>query len=93
MPRARRARATRSRARKAKRRSAPSSLILDIEVPLTDAIHYVQAMRLMGQGLVLTDDTGGDAIVALAYQTSQRLAKVQEIWNGMLEERRRARRA
>jgi len=81
MPRARRARGKHSRARKAKRRGEPYPFILQIEEPLTDAIH----------GIIAQDDNGGDAIVALAWETAQRLEKVKKIWNSMLNERRRAR--
>ena len=93
MPRARRARDKRSRARKTKGRGEPLPLILELEEPLTDAIHYTEALRLMGHGLIAQDDNGGDAIVALAWETAQRLEAVKTIWNKMLGERRRARRA
>jgi hypothetical protein len=92
MPRARRARDRRSRARNAKR-ATPFPLILEIEVPLTDAIHYTDALRLIGHGLIAQDDNGGEAIVALAWAAEQRLETVKTIWNKMLDERRRARRA
>ena len=91
MPRARRARGKHSRARKAKRRGEPYPFILQIEEPLTDAIPYTEALRLMGHGIIAQDDNGGDAIVALAWETAQRLEKVKKIWNSMLNERRRAR--
>jgi hypothetical protein len=92
MPRARRARDRRSRARKGKR-TKPFPLILEIEVPLTDAINYADALRLIGHGLIAQDDNGGEAIVALAWAAEQRLEAVKKIWNRMLDERRRARRA
>jgi hypothetical protein len=93
MPRADRARDKRSRARKGRARREPLSLILQIEEPLTDAINYTDALRLIGHGLMLHDETGGEAIVALAYESSERLAAVKKLWNRMLEERRRDRRA
>jgi hypothetical protein len=89
MPASRRARKKRSRTRKAKCRE-PYPFILQIEEPLTDAIHYTEALRLMGHGIIAQDDNGGDAIIALAWQTAQRLEKVKKIWNKMLDERRRA---
>jgi len=92
MPAARRAGKKRTRARKGKR-SEPFPLILEIEVPLTEAIHYTDALRLIGHGLIAQDDNGGDAIVALAWAAEQRLETVKSIWNKMLDERRRARRA
>jgi hypothetical protein len=67
----------------------PFALLLDMEEPLTDAINTVQALRLMGHGLILHDETGSEPIVALAWMTAQRLDAVKEIWNKMLEARRR----
>jgi len=84
MPRARRARDTRSRARKSPRR-ADSSLLLGIEEPLRDATHYVEALRLIGHGLVIHDETGGDAVAALARLAALRLKVVEEVWNKVLE--------
>jgi hypothetical protein len=86
MPRAHRARDKRSRARKAKRR-ADSSLLLDIEEPLRDATHYVEALRLIGHGLVMHDEAGGDAVAALARLAALRLKAVEEVWNKVLETR------
>jgi len=90
MPRARRARHKRARAPKAKRRAC-SSLLLDIEEPLRDATHYVEALRLIGHGLVMHDETGGDAVAALARIAALRLRAVEETWNKVLDERRRSR--
>jgi hypothetical protein len=81
----------RPRAQKTARRNKPLSLILGIEEPLTDAINYVQALYLMGFGLISHHEAGGDALVALADETRQRLEAVKEIWNEMLEEKRRSR--
>jgi hypothetical protein len=91
MPRRRRAPAKRLHARKTARRAGSFPLILGIEEPLTDAINYVQALYLMGYGLISHHEAGGDAIVALAEETRQRLEAVKEIWNAMLEEKRRSR--
>ena len=66
-------------------------LILGIEEPLTDAINYVQALYLMGFGLISHHEAGGDAIVALADETRQCLESVKKIWNEMLQERQRSR--
>jgi hypothetical protein len=92
MPRRRRAPAKRPHARKTARRAGSFPLILGIEEPLTDAINYVQALYLMGFGLISHHEAGGDAIVALAYQTGQRLEAVKQIWNEVLGERQRSRR-
>jgi hypothetical protein len=48
-------------------------------------------MCLMGCGLISHHEAGGDAIVALADETGQRLEAVKEIWNEMLGERQRSR--
>ena len=91
MPGRRRAPVKRPRAQKTARRAESFPLILRIEEPLTDAINYVQAMYLMGHGLISHHEAGGDAIVALADETGQRLEAVKEIWNGMLREKQRSR--
>src|SRR3982074_879649 len=91
MPRRRRAPLQRPRAPKTVRRAESFCLIFRIEEPLTDAINYVQAMYLMGYGLILHHEAGGDAIVALAEETGQRLECVKEIWNEMLGEKQRSR--
>jgi hypothetical protein len=59
-----------------------------IEKPLTAAIHYTDALRLIGQGLILHHDEGGDAVAVRAYAAGERLEAVKTIWNRMLEERR-----
>jgi hypothetical protein len=91
MPRRRQAPAKRPHARKTARRADSFPLILRIEAPLTDAINYVQAMYLMGFGLISHHEAGGDALVALAHETRQRLEAVKEIWNEALRGRRRSR--
>jgi hypothetical protein len=93
MRRRRRAPAKRPHARKTARGAESFPLILGIEEPLTDAINYVQAMYLMGFGLISHHEAGGDALVALAYETGQRLETVKEVWNEMLWERRSPKRA
>ena len=91
MPGRRRAPVKRPHARKTARRAGSFPLILGIEEPLTDAINYVQAMYLMGYGLISHHEAGGDAIVALADETGQRLEAVKKIWNEMLGEKQRSR--
>jgi hypothetical protein len=84
MPAMRRARKEGSRLRKAKRREW-SSLLLDIEEPLRDATHYVEALRLIGHGLVLHDEAAGDAVASLARIAALRLKAVEEVWDKVLE--------
>jgi hypothetical protein len=88
MPGKRRAPVKRLRAQKTPRRAEAFPLLLRIEQPLTDAINYVQALYLMGFGLISHHEVGGDALVALAHETRQRLESVKEIWNEALRERR-----
>jgi hypothetical protein len=88
MPGRRRAPVKRPRAQKTARRAESFPLILRIEEPLTDAINYVQALYLMGFGLISHHEAGGDAIVALAHETGKRLEAVKGIWNEALREKR-----
>ena len=66
-----------------------SSLLLDIEQPLQDATHTVDALRLVGHGLVLHDNAGGDAVAELARIAAERLEVVEDTWKRVLEARRR----
>jgi hypothetical protein len=94
MPASRRARKTPPRAPKQRRRAGPNltSLLLDIEEPLRDATLTVEALRLVGHGLVLHDATGGDAVAELARVAGERLEAVEERWKEALEARRRSNR-
>jgi hypothetical protein len=69
---------------KVKRRAGSnlSALLLDIEQPLRDATLTVEALRLVGHGLVLHDSTGGDAVAELGRIAAERLQVVED----MLEE-------
>ena len=91
MPASRRARKTLARARKTKRRagSNPISLLLDIEQPLRDATHTVEALRLVGHGLCFHDNAHGDAVAELARIAAARLRVVEDMWKTVLEARRR----
>ena len=93
MPASRGARKPSPRARKAKRRAGSNliSLLLDIEQPLRDATHVVEALRLVGYGLVMYDEAGGDAVAALAGIAAGRLQVVEDMWKKVLEARRRER--
>jgi hypothetical protein len=91
MPASRRAR--KPRARNPKRRAASnlSALLFDIEQPLRDATLTVETLRLVGHGLVLHDNAGGDAVAELARIAAERLEVVEDMWNRVLEARRRGR--
>jgi hypothetical protein len=90
MPASRRARKT-PRAPKPRRRAGPNLtwLLLEIEQPLRDATLTIEALRLVGHGLVLHYNAGGDAVAELARIAAGRLEAVEERWKEVLEARRR----
>jgi hypothetical protein len=92
MPASRRARKP-PRARRERRRAGPNltSLLLDIEEPLRDATHTVEALRLVGHGLSILDNAGGDAVAELARIATERLGVVEDRWNRALKARRQRR--
>jgi len=92
MPRAKRG-GKRSRAPKdaARRLREMKSLLLDIEVPLRDAMHYVHALQIIGSGLIAEGDNGGEPVIAVARAAEERLEKVEDIWNRIFESERTAR--
>jgi hypothetical protein len=91
MPRAKGGR-RRSRApkRAAQRLAEMRSLLLDIEAPLRDAMHYVQALHFIGTGLIADYDDAGEPVAAVAHAATERLEAVKEIWNGIRAAGRRA---
>lgn len=76
---------------KAPRRIKLSELLLDIEQPLRDATLTVEALRLVGHGLSIQDESGGDAVAELARIAAERLEAVEERWKKVREARRRGR--
>jgi hypothetical protein len=93
MPASRRPRKAPARERKATRRAGSNliSLLLDIEQPLQDATHTVEALRLVGHGLSVHDHVGGDAVAELARIAAERLQVVEDMWKKVLGARRRGR--
>ncbi|MGB9365491.1 MAG: hypothetical protein WCE79_05720 [Xanthobacteraceae bacterium] len=86
MPRGKRGRRrTRAPKRAAQRLAEMRSLLLDIEAPLRDAMHYVQAMHFIGSGLVAEDDDAGEPVAAVAHAAAERLETVKEIWSRIHE--------
>jgi hypothetical protein len=83
MPASRRARKPPPRARKAKRRARSNltSLLLDIEQPLRDDTQPVEALRLVGHGLVL--HAGGDAVAELARIAGNGSRSWRSSWDGL----------
>jgi len=92
MPRAKGGR-RRSRApkRAAQRLAEMRSQLLDIEAPLRDAMHYVQALHFIGTGLIADYDDAGEPVAAVAHAASERLEKVKEIWGRIHESGRTTR--
>jgi hypothetical protein len=60
-------------------------LLLDIEAPLRDAMQYVQALHLIGSGLVAQDDDAGEPVAAVASAATERLETVKQIWDRIFE--------
>src|SRR3954453_17329432 len=90
MPRSSRTRRPRRSAKSAQRTLADMrNQLLDIEAPLRDAMHYVQALQFIGAGLVAEYDDAGEPVVAVAHGAAERLEAVKEIWNRIHESGRR----
>jgi hypothetical protein len=68
-------------------------LLLDIEAPLRDATHYVQALHFIGSGLTAEYDDAGEPIAAVASAAAERLETVRAIWDRIFEAGRRGRSA
>jgi hypothetical protein len=64
--------------------------LLDLEVPLNDAIDHVQALSLIGQGLIAEYHDAGSAIVTTAHAASERLDALKEIWDSTRDIGRRS---
>jgi len=64
--------------------------LLDLEVPLNDALDHVQALRLIGQGLIAEYHDAGSPIIATAHAAEERLDALKEIWNTTREIGRRS---
>jgi len=85
MPRTKRASGKRVRTTPRRDLDRIRSLLLAIEVPLNDAIKYVQALRMIGNGLIAEYDDDGEPIVAVARAASERLDAVKATWNEIFE--------
>lgn len=65
--------------------------ILDIEPPLREAAAYVQALRLIGHGLLEGQEEEGRAIATVAHAAADRLDALTDVWDRLLELMRRTR--
>jgi len=88
MPRSKRA-GKRPRASKARSRRIVS-LALDFEEPLREAREFVQALILIGRGIMMDDDDEGCAVVAAAWETSRRLDALRAAWDALFAAAKKA---
>jgi hypothetical protein len=73
---------TRSRMRGRAASAKVVALAHKMEEPLHEAIDDVQALLLMGQGLIEMDsEEDGRAIVAVAWRACQRLEAIRQTWD------------
>jgi hypothetical protein len=90
MPRTRRAPGKRSRVQaSAKTPRKIAHRALDMEVPLNDAMEFVQALRMIGDGMVADDNDDGRPIAAVARAALNRLDDLKRAWVGVIKLGRR----
>ena len=89
MPGTARAPKKRLRARRGEFRKKIIDRALDVEPPLRDAAAFVQALRLIGHGLLDGQDEEGRAIATVAQAASERLDAVTEVWDALIDLMRR----
>ena len=58
---------------------------LDMEEPLNDAMYFVLALRLIGDGIDADHDDNGRAIAAVARAALQRLDTLEDAWSGLIK--------
>ncbi len=58
---------------------------LDMEEPLNDAMEFVQALRMIGNGMAADYDDNGRAIAAVARAALQRLDALEDAWSGLIK--------
>ncbi len=84
MPRTRRASGKRPRTWKDDRIVCPPpklhELVWQMETPLTEAIDFVEALRLMGYGLSERGCDDGSALLRVVEAVQERLRSVEEVW-------------
>ena len=57
----------------------------DLETPLTDTRHLVQALRMIGDGMVADCNDEGLPIAAVARAASAHLDELERVWMGILK--------
>ena len=90
MPRARRAPGKRPRTWKDDWIVCPPptlpALVRQMDEPLVEAMGFVEALRLMGDGLSERGCEEGSAILRVAEAAQERLRSVQEVWLGLIQD-------
>ncbi len=61
----------------------------ELEIPLTDTRHLVQALRMIGDGMVADRNDDGLPIAAVARAASERLDELERVWMEILKAGRR----
>jgi hypothetical protein len=59
-------------------------LIREMEKPLSEAIGFTDALKLMGEGLAERGDEGC-AVLAVSEAVHERLQSVQDAWLGLIQ--------
>jgi hypothetical protein len=59
---------------------------LDMEEPLNDAMEFVQALQMIGDGMVADHNDQGRPISAVARAASRRLDVLKDTWLGLFKE-------
>ena len=71
-------------AKRSRKRATRADLVFDMEEPLTEALAYASALRLIGWGLVTLDDEAGCGVLAAVDELKKRLDRIKHIWGRML---------
>lgn len=58
---------------------------LDMEEPLNDAMEFVLALQMIGDGMMADYDDKGRPIAAVARAASRRLQALENAWLGLTE--------
>jgi len=58
---------------------------LDIEPPLRETAALIQALRLIGHGLLDGQEDEGRAIATVAQTAAERLDALADVWNALIE--------
>jgi CheY-like chemotaxis protein len=88
MARAQQASRKRSRARHSSAKALRARLVsqaLDLEMPLTDTMNLVHALRAIGDGMLADNDDRGRPVVAVALAAKNRIEDLKQEWCKLLD--------